>query len=274
MEMEDFLNFFATLTTLHKLIWVGSCLTFFFILENIIPLVKHEYNRLKHDGLNMILLIFVLIINGIFGLILVGVNDWTAGSNFGILNWIEVPVWAGLVVSFVALDLVSQYFAHYLLHRVKWMWKLHTVHHSDTKVDLTTGVRQHPIEFVLRETLALITFVLFGMPVSYYLIYRLITIFFTYWTHANISLPKWLDRTLSYVIITPNAHKFHHHFERPWTDTNFGNVLSIWDRMFGTFTYGDTTQIKYGLDVTDDNRDEDLKYQLGLPFNKSIKTDY
>jgi sterol desaturase/sphingolipid hydroxylase (fatty acid hydroxylase superfamily) len=69
------------------------------------------------------------------------------------------------------------------------------------------------------------------------------------------------------------VHKFHHHFERPWTDTNFGNIFSIWDRIFGTFVYDDTKKIQYGVDVTDPLRDEDLRYQLGLPLNKSIKTD-
>jgi len=272
--MENFLNYFAELTTVQKILWVGFCLAFFFILEQIIPLVKHDYNRLKHDGVNLLLLVMLMIINVAFGVLLFAVTGWTSSAGFGLLNWVAMPTWLALLVSFVALDLVSQYTAHYLLHRVKWMWKLHMVHHSDTKVDLTTGVRQHPIEFVVREGLALLTFVLFGMPVSFYLFYRIITIFFTYWTHANIGLPNWLDRALSYVIITPNTHKFHHHFERPWTDTNFGNVLSIWDRMFGTFTYDDTSKIEYGLDVTDGDRDEDIKYQLGLPFNKSIKTDY
>ena len=272
--MEEFLGYFESITTGQKIAWVGFCLLFFFTLENIIPLVKHDYSRLKHDGMNLLLLVMLMIINVGFGVVLVKVTDLTSAAGFGILNWIEMPLWVALLVSFVALDLVSQYFAHFLLHKVKWMWKLHLVHHSDTKVDLTTGVRQHPIEFVLRESLALLTFVFFGMPVSFYLFYRIVTIFFTYWTHANIGLPTWLDKALSFVIITPNTHKFHHHFERPWTDTNFGNVLSVWDRVFGTFTYGDTSDIKYGLDVTDGNRDEDIKYQLGLPFNKSIKTDY
>ena len=224
--------------------------------------------------MNLILLAMLMVINVVYGIALIHVSQWTSSTGFGLLNWVELPTWAAVLVSIVALDFVAQYFAHFLLHKVKWMWKLHLVHHSDTKVDLTTGVRQHPIEFVLREALALLTFTVFGMPISFYLFYRIITIFFTYWTHANISLPICLDNSLSYVIVTPNTHKFHHHFEQPWTDTNFGNVLSIWDRIFGTFTYDDTSKIKYGLDVTDDAKDEDLKYQLGLPFNKSIKTNY
>jgi sterol desaturase/sphingolipid hydroxylase (fatty acid hydroxylase superfamily) len=69
-------------------------------------------------------------------------------------------------------------------------------------------------------------------------------------------------------------HKFHHHFERPWTDTNFGNIFSIWDRLFGTFVYGDTSKIHYGLDVVDNTKDEDIAYQFKLPFDKNIKTDY
>ena len=69
-------------------------------------------------------------------------------------------------------------------------------------------------------------------------------------------------------------HKFHHHFERPWTDTNYGNIFSIWDRIFGTFVYDDPEKIKYGLDVLSDDKDEDVKYQLMIPFDKTSKTDY
>ena len=68
-------------------------------------------------------------------------------------------------------------------------------------------------------------------------------------THANIKLPGKLDRILSYVFVTPDMHKFHHHYRAPWTDSNFGNVFSIWDRMFGTLVYADTSDIRYGLDV-------------------------
>ncbi len=272
--MTEFVSFFEALTTVQKLTWVFICLVFFWTLEAIIPLFRHGYNKMRHDGINLFFFIFIMLINVLFGIITVGVFYWLDQSQFGILNWIALPIWGELLIAIVALDLVSQYTAHYLLHRIKWMWKLHMVHHSDTKVDATTGTRQHPIEYVLRETLALVTIVIFGIPVGYYLLYRMVTIFFTYWTHANISLPTWLDRTLSFIIITPNTHKFHHHFERPWTDTNFGNVLSIWDRIFGTFVYEDPKDIKYGLDVADDTRDEDIGYQLGLPLNKSIKTDY
>ena len=96
----------------------------------------------------------------------------------------------------------------------------------------------------------------------------MITIPFTYFNHADISLPFWLDKGLSYLIVSPNMHKFHHHYQQPWTDSNFGNVLSIWDRLFGTFTYGDPKHIKYGLDSSNHTNDENFIFQLKVPFNK------
>ena len=172
------------------------------------------------------------------------------------------------------LDLIAQYFVHVLLHKVKWMWKFHMVHHSDTTVDVTSGTRHHPGDFILRELFALGAMIIIGAPISYYFFYRIITIFFTYVTHANINLPIWMDKIVGLVFITPNMHKFHHHFERPWTDTNYGNIFSIWDRIFGTMVVDNPKHIKYGLDVLEDSTSQEIGYQFKLPFNNSIKTDY
>ena len=147
------------------------------------------------------------------------------------------------------------------------------VHHSDTQVDATTGTRHHPGDYLMREVFALGTIVLLGAPMAFYMVYRIASVFFAYFTHANISMPDGLDKALHYVIVTPNMHKFHHHFERPWTDTNYGNIFSIWDRIFGTLVYEKPTDVRYGLDVLDDLTDENLLYQLKIPFDSSIKTD-
>jgi len=110
------------------------------------------------------------------------------------------------------------------------------------------------------------------MPVSFYFLYRMITGPFTYFNHANISLPLFLDKGLSYFIVFLNMHKFRYHRELPWTDSNFGNVLSIWDPIFRTFVYGDPTKKVYGLDTSNHTDDEDVVFQLGIPFNKEIKS--
>ncbi|MBT8219402.1 MAG: sterol desaturase family protein [Bacteroidia bacterium] len=271
--MEAFIDYFESMPTWQKLAWIIICLSFNWIGEAVKPLFNFDYKKFRHIGVNLVFLAMDMTINILFGLATVGVFLWIGENNIGILNMISLPVWVELIVSVMVLDLVAQYLAHYLLHRVPWMWRLHMIHHSDTHVDATTATRFHPGDYVMREIFALMAIVIAGIPLAFYIFYRILTIFFTYFTHANARLPKWLDRGLSYIFVTPDMHKFHHHFERPWTDTNFGNIFSIWDRMFGTMVYQDTKDIKYGLDVLDGSKDENILFQLGIPFNKEIKTD-
>ncbi|NMM48496.1 sterol desaturase family protein [Marinigracilibium pacificum] len=272
--MESLLLFFEAMPAWQKLIWVVCCLIFCWLLEGYYPLFKHSYKKWGHAKVNFIFLSITLVINIAFGVVTLGVFSWIGENHIGLLNMVDLPIWAELVIAVMILDLVAQYLIHYLLHRVKWMWKFHMIHHSDTKVDVTSGTRHHPGDYILRETFALGAIIVIGAPISYYLIYRFLTVFFTYFSHANITTPKWIDNTLGLVFVTPNMHKFHHHFERPWTDTNFGNIFSLWDRMFGTYVMDDPKKIKYGLDVLDDSTDSDVMYQFKIPFDKNIKTDY
>ena len=259
--------------TWQKAIWVMGCLMVFWILEGSIPLFKFEYRKWKHAGIKLVFLGTSFVINAIFGIVTVGVFAWIHEAEIGLLYLFELPIWLELLIAVMILDFFAQFGIHYLLHKVRWMWKFHMVHHSDVKVDATTGTRHHPGDYVLREVASLVAVIVAGAPIAYYLFYRIVTIFFAYFTHANVTVPVWLDRPMSLVFVTPNMHKFHHHQKRPWTDMNFGNIFSIWDRAFGTLVYDDPKKVDYGLDVLDNSRDEDLGYQFKIPFDKSIKRD-
>ena len=134
-------------------------------------------------------------------------------------------------------------------------------------VDATTGTRHHPLDYVIRELFSAATVLVFGIPLAFSVFYRVVTIFFTYFTHANIHVPAWIDRPMSWVFVTPNMHKFHHHMELPWTDTNFGNVFSFWDRLMGTMVHGDPLQVRYGVDTLEGTPDESIAYQLKVPMH-------
>ena len=272
--MESIIAFFEALSNGQKFMWIVICLSIFWLLEGAFPLANHAYQKWKHAKVNLILLPSTITINVLVGIAIAGVFIWAANNEVGLLYLVEWPLWLEVLLGIMLLDFIAQYVVHYMLHKVKFMWKFHMVHHSDTAVDVTTGTRHHPGDYFFRELFALIAIVIGGIPISVYILYRIISVFMTYWTHANISMPNWLDKTLSLVFITPNMHKFHHHFERPWTDTNFGNIFSLWDRIFQTFVYDDPRAIKYGLDVLEDRYADDIKYQLKVPFDKSIKTDY
>jgi sterol desaturase/sphingolipid hydroxylase (fatty acid hydroxylase superfamily) len=148
------------------------------------------------------------------------------------------------------------------------MWKFHLVHHSDTNVDVTTGLRHHPGETVFRISFTILAVIIVGAPIGIVMLYQSLSVLFAHLTHANINMPKKLDRALSYVLVTPNMHKVHHHYVQPLTDTNYGNIFSIWDRVFGTFAYvPDHTKIVYGIDThMKPEENSQLKNLLGIPF--------
>ena len=272
--MEKMLLFFFFFPTWQKLACVITCIGACWIAEGIYPLVAHKYKKWKHAKVNLIFLSTTLVINVLFGILTLGVFHWTQENEFGLLFLVDLPLWVDLIIALMAFDLIAQYFVHYLLHKVKFMWKFHMVHHSDTEVDVTSGTRHHPGDYMFREVFSLFAALIIGAPLSFYLLYRIVTVFFTYTTHANITVPSWVDKTFGLIFITPNMHKFHHHFERPWTDTNFGNIFSIWDRIFGTLVIDDPKKVKYGLDVLEDDTSGNLWYQFKVPFDNSIKTDY
>jgi len=270
--MAELLNYLEAMPDWQKLAWFLSCLFFCWLLESLIPLFWFDYDKLKHDAFNIALFVMNLVLVLPVAIALGMASLWSESSQVGLLYHVDFPVWAELLLAILFLDLVAQYTVHYLLHHVKWMWRLHIVHHADTHVDASSGTRHHPGDLAFRLVAASVAIVIFGIPAIFYLVYRMLTPFFGYFTHANIRLPGNLDRLLSYVLVTPDMHKFHHHYQAPWTDSNFGNIFSFWDRMFDTLVYADTKDIRYGLDIMDDSRDLDFFYQLKAPIDPSIDT--
>ena len=257
--MEEFFRYIKVNEWLIPLV-VFLSLSFCLFLETYIPLFAHKYSKFRH-----------LCVNSLFFTTTVCVSAPLIALPCLALPCLAWPGWAKLMFGILILDLIRQYGLYYLLHTVKWMWRLHMIHHSDTHVDATTGFRHHPGDVVFRNLATLFAVSLFGIPLAFYLVCRLITIFFACLTHSNIQLSAWLDKKLSNIIITANLYKFHHHHERPWTDSNYGNILSVWNRLFGTLVQGNVENIRYGVDVLPEERDKDLAYQFMLPFNLSIK---
>jgi sterol desaturase/sphingolipid hydroxylase (fatty acid hydroxylase superfamily) len=129
------------------------------------------------------------------------------------------------------------------------MWRLHLVHHSDTHVDATSANRHHPGESVIRFVFTVVAVLIAGAPMWLVLLYQSLSVLLSQFNHANIRLPRALDRAISWVIVSPDMHKVHHHYVRPFTDSNYGNIFSIWDRALGTFLALDRDRLVYGVDT-------------------------
>lgn len=161
--------------------------------------------------------------------------DWVQGAlHFPPLTGLGLPAWLLVLISFLLIDLLA-YLTHALFHGAPWLWRLHRAHHSDAVMDASTGVRHHPVEALVSAAFQLTVFAILGVPLLVILAYGLITTLWQFVTHADVRLPEPIDRALRLVVVTPGMHRVHHSVRMDEGNSNFGMVLSVWDRLFGTY---------------------------------------
>ncbi len=157
-----------------------------------------------------------------------------AHSHSGLLNHAVIPYWLKVVIAFLALDL-CHYGSHRLCHAVEIFWRVHRVHHSDRDFDVSTAMRFHPVELVIRHSIYLGAIALLAPPVAAALAYGLLVAVENLFVHANQSLPPAGERILRRIMVTPDLHRIHHSEEIENQNLNFGEVFPWWDRLFGTY---------------------------------------
>lgn len=270
---DSIINYFQTLEQrpLERMAFLVGGLLFFWIIEGSIPLIRMSYkkNKLRHAAINFSFTVIHLIIHTFLAILIVKLSDWCRTAEFGLVYWLNASVLWTIVISFLVLDFFGGWLVHITEHKVKFLWRFHIIHHADNNVDVTTGLRHHPGESVLRGLFFFMGIVVSGAPMYAVMIFQTLLVLSTAFTHANISLPVWLDKALSYILVSPNMHKVHHHWKQPYTDSNYGAVLSIWDRMLGTFMKLEPKDIRYGLDRYYPNeKDEDFASLMKRPFQK------
>lgn len=266
--MENIISYFDSIPTLHRTIILVGGIAFFWILESVAPLFDFKYKKTKHAGLNIFFTVTTILVNFPLAFILVKSSDWAIANSFGIINWLpEMSPWLYAILGLMILDLVGAYFIHWLEHQVKWMWMFHLIHHSDLNVDTTSANRHHPGESVFRFIFTTIAVVITGAPMWMVFMYQSISVVLSQFNHANISLPKSVNNILSYFIVTPNMHHVHHHYTQPYTDSNYGNIFAIWDRIFGTYMNLEKSQLIYGIDTyMSPDENEHIGPLLKIPF--------
>lgn len=165
--------------------------------------------------------------------VLAGVAASVAGRS-PLAGWTDAwPGWIALVVAVVVLD-ATTYLIHVLSHHVEPLWRLHAVHHADHVLDVTTTVRHHPLEMVPAAVALGLCSWLFGLTVTHVTSYGALAFVVQSIAHANLRLPRQAMHIAGWVLVTPELHALHHSRERAETNSNYGQLLSVWDRMFGT----------------------------------------
>lgn len=238
-------------------------------IEAIIPLYKRNVWNRRHLLPNFGMAALAFALGTVLNIALLTGLLWLQEAHLGFFNMVP-PV--SPVLEFVAVLLVLD-FAWYLTHRsmhiVPSFWRFHAVHHSDLVVDVTTTYRQHPVEGLIRYAfLATFAFAVGASPAAF-AFYRLWSVFMGQAEHANVRLPQWLDTAISYVTMSPIMHKVHHSRDRRFTDTNYSQIFSMWDRLFGTCTpakFG--RDIDFGLNGCDSEHDQSFVGLIMLPAHR------
>jgi len=262
-------------TTLRLVFFVGVFLVMA-CWELLAPRRALTVNKARRWLSNLgILLIDVVTLRVLMPFAALAAAAYAQSQGWGLLNYFDVSSWLAVLVGVVSLDFVI-YVQHRLFHAVPLFWRLHQVHHSDLDIDITTGVRFHPVEILLSMVIKMGAIFILGAPVLAVLVFEVILNATSMFNHSNVRLPERIDRLIRAVIVTPDMHRVHHSVVPRETDSNFGFNLTWWDRLLGTYRAQPAAghiRMRIGLEEYRDEKVERLGTMLLLPFTGNTAVD-
>ncbi|AFV85398.1 sterol desaturase family protein [Alteromonas mediterranea] len=220
---------------------------------------------------------------------LVGVSVWAQQEDFGLFNVMLGYAQSGssltgisdavessgvvfaviVTLSVILLDMII-YWQHRLFHTVPLLWRFHKMHHADSHVDTTTGLRFHPVEIAISLGVKAAAVALLGIPAVAIVIFEVALNGFALFNHANIRLSQKWDDKVGRVLITQRLHRIHHSQAKAESNSNYGFSVSWWDRLFNSFTpraqYSDETLPIGQKDVPAVKENASIRALLMQPF--------
>ena len=217
---------------------------------------------------NLVMVLPTMLSAGLAGAAVAGVALWGSDHDLGLLPWAGIHGPLAALLAFLALDLEG-YADHRIRHRVGLLWRAHRAHHTDTEVDVTTSLRNHPFDVATIVVVSSLAALAIGAEPWVVALSGLVGAAFGIWDHIRIALPTRVERTIALVFQTPGMHRVHHSPHRHQTDSNFGLVLSVWDRLFGTFSTPDP-HCETGLDTADLADRQGVRAMLADPWRPTV----
>ncbi|MEL6686708.1 MAG: sterol desaturase family protein [Pseudomonadota bacterium] len=243
-----------------------SVLVFFILLEAILPARKRVLPRLARWRTNLSLSVLGSVTGALMSPVLaVSVAALAASNGCGLFNLVSIDPWIEAAIAIILLDFAI-WAQHVAFHYVPWLWRLHSVHHTDRDLDATSGVRFHPVEIAISLLWKALVILALGPSVLAVLTFEVVLNTTAIFTHSNISLPPKIDRTLRTLFVTPDMHRIHHSVREPETNSNFGFNLSVWDRLFRTYRWKAEGPLTLGLIEHQSETPAQLGASLWLPF--------
>lgn len=246
----------------------------FALLETLAPRLSRRQGRAQRWPTNLMMVLLGSLATRALAVFLpalaIGAAIDAQNNGLGLLNIIALPDWVKIILAIGMLDFAI-WAQHLVSHKVPAFWRFHQMHHADRDFDVTTALRFHPVEILLSMLVKIGVVYAIGAPPLGVLLFEIILNGTALFNHANIRLPLGLDRVLRMILVTPDMHRVHHSDIRSEHDSNYGFALSIWDRIFGTYT----AQPKLGHDTMtvglkwQNDKPSKLGWSLMLPFRRN-----
>lgn len=255
---------------MERVLFMGGIFIILFILERIIPQVDKNVVEKSHDINNIGLGIFNLFIGRYFALFTVYVlAKYLESVGVGVINMISMDYKLRFILGVIFLDCIN-YCWHRLVHKVSFLWRFHSVHHTDKLLNVSSALRFHFLEVLMGHLFKLPLIFLMGIPVEALLLYDVIFNTNVYFHHSNIKINKRLDLVLSKVVVTPYIHRIHHSLKWKESNSNFSSFLIIWDKIFGTFfPQEEISTPRYGIPGYTEKKYQHFSYMIKQPFIKN-----
>ena len=235
--------------------------------QQVIPRLKRWPINIGLAVFNMLFMRFT--VGGIAYLSAVNASE----LSWGLVNQFATPAWLSIGITLLFLDLAI-YGQHVVSHKWKLLWRLHQVHHTDIEFDATTAVRFHPLEILISMAYKVTCIYIIGANPVAVIAFEIILNAAATFNHGNINLPVKIDKILRWVLITPDVHRIHHSTVRSETDSNYGFSISLWDRLFKTYTAEpEKTQTTLDIGLAEYRNQEELGFLrlLRLPFKPVLR---
>jgi len=247
--MAELRSFFSHHEDLTQVILYAGIITSLWFAEVMVS-SEGALNKWKHSTVNALFIFTALPIQLLLTTFVILISKWTIAHHWGLITFIPYHnnPWVYYTSLFVLLDL-CEYIYHVTMHKVEALWRFHLVHHSDLNVDVSTTTREHPLETGIRTCFLMLWVFICGPAIGVLILRQTFQSFSNIIAHTQFRLPEKVNRVVGLVFITPNLHHVHHHYQLPYTDCNYGDVLSIWDRLFGTFGKLSKEETVFGIDT-------------------------
>jgi len=217
--------------TIYLLSCFVGAVMLFVLLEHLIPFRKSSYGDRTRRNIGLLMLNVLLKL--LLPVSLIAASLYALFEHIGVLNALKLGLWPKIVIGWLVLDFVS-YWLHRSYHCISFLWRFHRVHHTDAVIDVTTPFRTHPIEMLFTLCVKMLVVIAIGMPLLGVITYEIIVAVMAVWIHANVRLHNKLASLLAWLLVTPEFHEQHHGLDADGCKQNYGLVLTVWDRIFGT----------------------------------------